>query len=113
MGRARLAELHGVATSYEPAPGRTVQVPEDTVVAVLAALGVGGSTPLPVKDALDRHARRERDPRPPPPPRGKAGGGGPAGGGRARRARPPGGGPAGGGRPAPGPARRPGRGPAR
>uniref|UniRef100_UPI003BA376DF 4-alpha-glucanotransferase n=1 Tax=Streptomyces sp. NEAU-S77 TaxID=3411033 RepID=UPI003BA376DF len=61
MGRARLAELHGVATSYEPAPGRTVQVPEDTVVAVLAALGVDASTPRSVKDALDRHERRQRD----------------------------------------------------
>ncbi|MEU8351659.1 hypothetical protein [Streptomyces sp. NPDC048845] len=37
MGRARLAALHGVATSYEPSPGRTLDVPEDTVVAVLAA----------------------------------------------------------------------------
>ncbi|MFI7312067.1 4-alpha-glucanotransferase [Streptomyces hygroscopicus] len=61
MGRARLAELHGVATSYEPAPGRTVQVPEDTVVAVLAALGVDASTPRSVREALDRHAARQRD----------------------------------------------------
>ncbi|MET7904081.1 4-alpha-glucanotransferase [Streptomyces sp. NPDC005355] len=61
MGRARLAELHGVATSYEPAPGRTVRVPEDTVVAVLAALGVDGSTPRSVREALDRHDRRQRD----------------------------------------------------
>ncbi|CAM5417396.1 4-alpha-glucanotransferase OS=Streptomyces antimycoticus OX=68175 GN=SANT12839_036550 PE=3 SV=1 [Streptomyces antimycoticus] len=61
MGRARLAELHGVATSYEPAPGRTVQVPEDTVVAVLAALGVDASTPESVREALDRHESRQRD----------------------------------------------------
>ncbi|WNE96583.1 4-alpha-glucanotransferase [Streptomyces luomodiensis] len=61
MGRARLAELHGVATSYEPAPGRTVQVPEDTVVAVLAALGVDASTPRSVREALDRHDSRRRD----------------------------------------------------
>ncbi|MBL1098118.1 4-alpha-glucanotransferase [Streptomyces coffeae] len=61
MGRARLAELHGVATSYEPAPGRTVQVPEDTVVAVLAALGVDASTPRSVTEALARHTSRERD----------------------------------------------------
>ncbi|WP_431771047.1 4-alpha-glucanotransferase [Streptomyces cucumeris] len=61
MGRARLAELHGVATSYEPAPGRTVQVPEDTVVAVLAALGVDASTPRSVTEALARHTGRERD----------------------------------------------------
>ncbi|MGP3949407.1 4-alpha-glucanotransferase [Streptomyces sp. 7N604] len=59
MGRARLATLHGVATSYEPAPGRTVEVPEDTVVAVLAALGVDASTPRAVRAALDEHAHWE------------------------------------------------------
>ncbi|MFI9718236.1 4-alpha-glucanotransferase [Streptomyces sp. NPDC052396] len=55
MDRARLAELHGVATSYQPAPGQSVPVPEDTVVAVLAALGVDASTPRAVRDALDAH----------------------------------------------------------
>ncbi|MGO4425507.1 4-alpha-glucanotransferase, partial [Streptomyces sp. MCAF7] len=60
MGRALLAELHGVATSYEPAPGRTVRVPDDTVVAVLAALGVDASTPHSVQAALERHEREER-----------------------------------------------------
>ncbi|WP_030249774.1 4-alpha-glucanotransferase [Streptomyces violens] len=55
MGRARLARLHGVTTSYEPAPGRTVHVPEDTVVSVLAALGVDASTPQAVRDALDAY----------------------------------------------------------
>ncbi|MGP3980004.1 4-alpha-glucanotransferase [Streptomyces sp. KR80] len=59
MGRARLAALHGVATAYEPAPGRTVDVPEDTVVAVLAALGVDASTPRAVRAALDEHAHGE------------------------------------------------------
>ncbi|WP_431044441.1 4-alpha-glucanotransferase [Streptomyces sp. P1-3] len=59
MGRARLAELHGVATSHEPEPGRTVQVPDDTVVAVLAALGVDASTPRAVRAALERHAHGE------------------------------------------------------
>ncbi|MFF4287945.1 4-alpha-glucanotransferase [Streptomyces sp. NPDC001633] len=52
MGRARLARLHGVATSYEPAPGRSVQIADDTVVAVLAALGVDASTPHAVRAAL-------------------------------------------------------------
>ncbi|MGP4000378.1 4-alpha-glucanotransferase [Streptomyces sp. 8N706] len=56
MGRARLAALHGVATSYAPSPGRTADVPEDTVVAVLAALGVDASTPRAVRAALDAHA---------------------------------------------------------
>ncbi|MGV4923749.1 4-alpha-glucanotransferase [Streptomyces sp. BHT-5-2] len=55
MGRARLARLHGIATSYEPAPGRTVHVSEDTVVAVLAALGVDASTPEAVRAALAAH----------------------------------------------------------
>ncbi|MEE4420376.1 4-alpha-glucanotransferase [Streptomyces bugieae] len=52
MGRARLARLHGIATSYEPAPGRSVQITDDTVVAVLAALGVDASTPDAVRTAL-------------------------------------------------------------
>ncbi|MFG2861263.1 4-alpha-glucanotransferase [Streptomyces sioyaensis] len=52
MGRARLARLHGIATSYEPAPGRSVQITDDTVVAVLAALGVDASTPHAVRTAL-------------------------------------------------------------
>ncbi|GAA0484486.1 4-alpha-glucanotransferase [Streptomyces sp. NPDC046215] len=57
MGRAQLADLHGVTTSYEPVPGRSAPVPEDTVVAVLAALGVDASTPRAVKDALEAHAQ--------------------------------------------------------
>lgn len=57
MGRARLARLHGIATSYEPAPGRTVHVSDDTVVAVLAALGVDASTPEAVRTALAAHER--------------------------------------------------------
>ncbi|MGW7577890.1 4-alpha-glucanotransferase [Streptomyces sp. NPDC054765] len=52
MGRARLARLHGIATSYEPSPGRSVQIADDTVVAVLAALGVDASTPHAVRTAL-------------------------------------------------------------
>ncbi|NJQ03381.1 4-alpha-glucanotransferase [Streptomyces zingiberis] len=61
MNRARLAAVHGVATSYAPSPGRTLQVPEDTVVAVLAALGVDASTPRTVEAALERHRRAERE----------------------------------------------------
>ncbi|MGK5728036.1 4-alpha-glucanotransferase [Streptomyces sp. URMC 124] len=55
MARARLAALHGIATSYSPAPGRSVGVPEETVVAILAALGVDASTPGSVRDALAAH----------------------------------------------------------
>ncbi|MBW1601116.1 4-alpha-glucanotransferase [Streptomyces sp. JJ66] len=56
MGRlARLAAAHGVATSYEPGPGRVVEVPQETVVTVLAALGVDASTPDAVRQALHAH----------------------------------------------------------
>ncbi|WP_066952117.1 4-alpha-glucanotransferase [Streptomyces lushanensis] len=54
MSLARLAELHGVATSYAPSPGVGVAVPDTTVVSVLAALGVDASTPEAVDDALSR-----------------------------------------------------------
>lgn len=54
---ARLAAAHGVATSYEPAPGRHVGVPDDTVVAALAALGIDASTPRSVRHSLERHAQ--------------------------------------------------------
>ncbi|MEU8348127.1 4-alpha-glucanotransferase, partial [Streptomyces sp. NPDC048845] len=40
-------------------PGRTLDVPEDTVVAVLAALGVDASTPRAVRAALDRREQEQ------------------------------------------------------
>ncbi|ARQ70638.1 4-alpha-glucanotransferase [Streptomyces marincola] len=49
---SRLAAAHGVATSYAPSPGRRVDVPRDTVVAVLAALGVDAERPRPRQDRL-------------------------------------------------------------
>lgn len=52
---ARLAAAHGVSPSYEPAPGRTVDVPEESVIAVLAALGIDASTPHAVREALRQH----------------------------------------------------------
>ncbi|MBT2527173.1 4-alpha-glucanotransferase [Streptomyces sp. ISL-99] len=55
MGLARLAALHGVATSYQPSAHRTLQVPDETVVAVLAALGVDARTPEAVRTALEAH----------------------------------------------------------
>jgi 4-alpha-glucanotransferase len=55
---ARLADLHGVATSYRPAPDRTVTASPAAVVRVLAALGVDASTPDAVRAAL---AARERE----------------------------------------------------
>ncbi|MFI0939047.1 4-alpha-glucanotransferase [Streptomyces sp. NPDC021020] len=58
MDRARLAALHGVDVTYSPAPGRQVAVAEDTVVAVLAALGVDASTPDAVRAALAGYEAR-------------------------------------------------------
>lgn len=52
MGLARLAALHGVATVHSPSPDVTVPVPDETVVAVLAALGVDASTEEAVQAAL-------------------------------------------------------------
>lgn len=52
MGLSRLAALHGVATSFSPSTDVTVPVPDGTVVAVLAALGVDAGTPEAVREAL-------------------------------------------------------------
>ncbi|MFJ3199168.1 4-alpha-glucanotransferase [Streptomyces sp. NPDC086989] len=49
---ARLAALHGVATTYQPAEGVTVRVPEATVRAVLRELGVDCDTPQAVRGHL-------------------------------------------------------------
>ncbi|WP_460065729.1 4-alpha-glucanotransferase [Streptomyces sp. YKOK-I1] len=49
---ARLAALHGVATSYRPAPDRTVTASPAAVTRALAALGVDADTPQAVRDAL-------------------------------------------------------------
>lgn len=53
----RLAELHGVATSYSPSPGRTVTASATAVVAALAALGVDAGTPEAVRAALTARER--------------------------------------------------------
>ncbi|MFS8197186.1 4-alpha-glucanotransferase [Streptomyces sp. CWNU-52B] len=52
MPLSRLADLHGVATSYSPSPGRTVAASDTAVVAVLAALGVAAGTPDAVRASL-------------------------------------------------------------
>ncbi|AEN09979.1 MULTISPECIES: 4-alpha-glucanotransferase [unclassified Streptomyces] len=52
MGLSRLAALHGVATSFSPSAGVTVPVPDSTVTAVLAALGVDADTPAEVGRSL-------------------------------------------------------------
>ncbi|MFD0429148.1 hypothetical protein ACFQ60_19315 [Streptomyces zhihengii] len=61
MGLARLAALHGVATTFSPSPGVTEVVPDDTVVAVLGALGVDASTPGAVRAALEAADRVRAD----------------------------------------------------
>ncbi|QGZ48957.1 4-alpha-glucanotransferase [Streptomyces sp. QHH-9511] len=61
MTLARLAALHGVATSYEPSEGVTVQVPDATVVAVLGVLDVDASTPEAVAASLEAALREERE----------------------------------------------------
>ncbi|MFF9123255.1 4-alpha-glucanotransferase [Streptomyces sp. NPDC014889] len=63
---ARLAVLHGVATSYSPSPGRTVTASAGAVVAALAALDVDASTPAAARAALTAR-ERERDERLLPP----------------------------------------------
>ncbi|MEU8842088.1 4-alpha-glucanotransferase [Streptomyces roseus] len=54
---ARLAALHGVATTYKPAEDVTVRVPEATVAAVLRELGVDCSTPEAVREQLAEAGR--------------------------------------------------------
>jgi 4-alpha-glucanotransferase len=58
MDRERLAALYGVDVAYRPAPGVEHPVPAETVVAVLAALGVDASTPYAVKTALEAAEQR-------------------------------------------------------
>ncbi|MGW3726469.1 4-alpha-glucanotransferase [Streptomyces sp. NPDC000851] len=55
---SRLAELHGVATSYQPSADRTVTASATALTRALAALGVDASTPGAVGAAL---AARERE----------------------------------------------------
>ncbi|MEV6013607.1 4-alpha-glucanotransferase [Streptomyces sp. NPDC051976] len=58
MDRVRLAGLYGVDVTYSPGPGQEVPVAEETVVAVLAALGVDASTGGAVREALAAHEAR-------------------------------------------------------
>ncbi|WP_128376663.1 4-alpha-glucanotransferase [Streptomyces cavernae] len=57
MPLARLAELHGVATSYSPSPGRTVAASDAAITAALAALGVDARTPEAARRALEARER--------------------------------------------------------
>ncbi|MEU6039109.1 4-alpha-glucanotransferase [Actinomadura sp. NPDC047616] len=58
----RLAQAHCVASSYKDWRERETPVPRETLVAVLAALGVDASTPGAVRDELARleEQRRQR-----------------------------------------------------
>ncbi|MFD3545461.1 4-alpha-glucanotransferase [Streptomyces sp. NPDC058655] len=51
---ARLADLHGIATTYQPAAEVTVEVPRSTAAAVLGLLGVRTDTPEDVREELAR-----------------------------------------------------------
>ncbi|MGP4085003.1 4-alpha-glucanotransferase [Streptomyces sp. KR55] len=62
----RLAELHGVATSYSPSPDRTVTASAAALIRTLGALGVDAGTPEAVRTALAAR-RRELDERLLPP----------------------------------------------
>ncbi|WP_328538724.1 4-alpha-glucanotransferase [Streptomyces sp. NBC_00344] len=61
MSLARLAALHGVATSYSPSDDVTVPVSDTTVIAVLAAMDVDASTPEAVSEALARQEAAEAE----------------------------------------------------
>ncbi|MFC7220235.1 4-alpha-glucanotransferase [Streptomyces polyrhachis] len=52
MELARIAAEYGVATHYEPAPGRRIEVPEATVRAVLAAMGADPARTAPAPPPL-------------------------------------------------------------
>ena len=49
MNRVRLAGLYGVDVTYRPTADTEIAVPEETIVAVLAALGMDASTPRAVR----------------------------------------------------------------
>src|SRR5215218_2978898 len=61
MPLARLAELHGVATSYSPSPGRTVAASDTAIIASLAALGVDAHSTEAARRALDARERELRE----------------------------------------------------
>jgi 4-alpha-glucanotransferase len=78
MTRERLAAMYGVDVVYHPAPGVEQRVPADSVVAVLASLGVDASTDRAVRDALAAAEQRRTHALLPPctvvrAPRGGAG----------------------------------------
>ncbi|MBC7271577.1 MAG: 4-alpha-glucanotransferase [Streptomyces sp.] len=56
---ARLAESHGVATSYQPAPDRAVAASAAAIIRTLRALGVDASTPDAVRAALADRRRED------------------------------------------------------
>jgi 4-alpha-glucanotransferase len=56
---ARLAEAHGVATHYDDQQKRRIEVSRESVVAVLAALGVDASSTEATHAALAEHAVAE------------------------------------------------------
>jgi 4-alpha-glucanotransferase len=64
---AELSACHRVATHYEGADGRLVVVPDTTLIAVLAAVGVEAGTEESCRAALTEHDRAHWSRRLPPP----------------------------------------------
>ncbi|MFI7415182.1 4-alpha-glucanotransferase [Streptomyces sp. NPDC049627] len=58
---SRLAELHGVATSYQPSADRTVTASAPALTLALAALDVDTGTPAAVRAALTARERQLRE----------------------------------------------------
>ncbi|MGX1312188.1 4-alpha-glucanotransferase [Streptomyces calvus] len=58
---SRLADLHGVATSYRPSPDRTVAASATAVTRALTALGVDTATPDAVRAALAARTRERAE----------------------------------------------------
>ncbi|MGI5375453.1 4-alpha-glucanotransferase [Streptomyces sp. CA-251387] len=58
---SRLAELHGVATSYQPSADRTVTASATALTLALAALDVDTGTPAAVRAALTARERQLRE----------------------------------------------------
>src|SRR5690606_41220222 len=65
---ARLAALHGVATSYRPSPDRTVTASATAVTLALAALGADTGPPAAARAPLTAREHALRTPPPPPTP---------------------------------------------
>ena len=60
---AELAGYFGIATDYQDWSGRRIEVPQSTLVAVLAAFGIAAATEAERSAAQTAHERRSLVPR--------------------------------------------------